>query len=170
MSDKAKKIFVILTVGVPFLLYCVYYYSHMIKNAPYKFSEFKSFTIKYGTPDSMVNIYNSATGVYQYLNRNDSLVKINMPLSNTNLLYLHRKAADLGFWDFPSVELNTDSAKFKGHKSIRYYIEFSYERKSKKVLFDESFNGDSRLKDANEQLIKEITNVLNDVEEKTRKK
>jgi len=137
----------------------------MIKNAPYKFSEFKSFTIKYGTPDSMVNTYNSATGAYQYLNRHDSLVKINMPLGNNNLLYLHRKAADLGFWDFPSVELNSDSAKFKGHKSIRYYIEFSYERKSKKVLFDESFNGDSRLKDANEQLIKEITNVLNDVGE-----
>jgi len=170
MSDKAKKIFVIFTIGVPFLFYCVYYYSHMIKNAPYKFSEFKSFTIKYGTPDSMVNTYNSATGAYQYLNRHDSLVKINMPLGNNNLLYLHRKAADLGFWDFPSVELNSDSAKFKGHKSIRYYIEFSYERKSKKVLFDESFNGDSRLKDANEQLIKEITNVLNDVEEKTRKK
>jgi len=142
----------------------------MIKNATYKFSEFKSFTFKYGTPDSMVNIYSSQTGTYQYLNKRDSLVKLHMPLGSNNLLYLHRKAADLGFWDFPSVELNTDSAKFKGQKTLRYYIEFSYQRKSKKVLFDDSFNGDPKLKDANEQLIKEITNMLNDVEEKTRKK
>lgn len=170
MSDKAKKVFVILTIAVPFLLYCVYYYSHMIKNAPYKFSEFQSFTIKYGTPDSMLNIYDSKTGAYQYLNRHDSLVKLNMPLGTNNLLYLHRKAADIGFWDFPAQELNTDSAKFKGHKTVRYFIQFNYQRKSKTVLFDESFNGDTKLKDANEQLITEIKKMLDDVEEKTKNK
>jgi hypothetical protein len=128
MSDRAKKIFLVLTIVVPFLMYCVYYYGRMIKNAPYKFTEFKSFVIKYGTSDSMVNKYNSLTGEYQYLNRRDSLIKMKLLLTKSDLLYLHRKAAELGFWDFPGLETNSDSAKFKGAKPLRYYIEFNYRR------------------------------------------
>ena len=167
MSDKAKKIFFTLTIVVPFLLYCVYYYSHMIKNAPYKFTEFKSFVIKYGTSDSMLNQYNSKTGDYQYLNRKDSLIKTNLLLHNSDLLYLHRKAAELGFWDFPQQEL-ADTTKIKG-KPLRYYIEFNYRRKSKKVWFDESFAGDPKLKDANENLITEIKHILANAEERNKK-
>ncbi len=169
MSDKAKKIFLTLTIVVPFLLYCIYYYSRMLKNAPYKFTEFKSFVIKYGDGDSLVNQYNSLTGEYQYLNKHDSLIKTNLLLTKDDLLYLHRKAADLGFWDFPSYELNSDTTKFAGHKPPRYYIEFDYQRKSKKVLFDASFDGDSRLKDANVNLIKEIMTVLADAEDRKKK-
>jgi len=139
----------------------------MIKNAPYKFSEFKSFVFKYGTSDSMVNTYNSATGDYQYLNRKDSLVKTNLRLHSSDLLYLHRKAAELGFWDFPVQEL-ADTTKIKG-KPLRYYIEFNYQRKSKKVWFDESFDRDLKLKDANETFIKEIQRVLAEAEEKNKK-
>jgi hypothetical protein len=102
MSDKAKKIFLILTIAVPFLMYCVYYYGRMIKNAPYKFTEFNSFVIQYGTSDSLLNKYDSKTGAYQYLNKRDSLVKMNLLLTKSDLLYLHRKAADLCFWVFPS--------------------------------------------------------------------
>lgn len=168
MSDKAKKIFLLLTIIVPFLMYCLYYYGRMIKNAPYKFTEFKSFVIQYGTSDSLLNKYNSQTGEYQYLNRHDSLVKMNLLLTKSDLLFLHRKAADLGFWDFPTRELG-DSVKYKGQKPVRYYIEFNYQRKSKKVLFDESFDGDSKLKDANENLIKEILHVLADAEDRKKK-
>ena len=167
MSDKAKKIFFTLTIVVPFLLYCVYYYSRVIKNAPYKFTEFKSFVIKYGTSDSMLNQYNSKTGEYQYLNRKDSLIKTNLLLRNSDLLYLHRKAAELGFWDFPVQEL-ADTTKIKG-KPLRYYIEFNYQRKSKKVWFDELFDGDSKLKDANENLITEIKHILADAEDRNKK-
>ncbi|MDB5009070.1 MAG: hypothetical protein JWQ84_1619 [Mucilaginibacter sp.] len=169
MSDKAKKIFLLFTIIVPFLFYCVYYYGRMIKNAPYKFTEFKSFVFKYGEGDSLVNQYNSLTGDYQYLNKHDSLIKTNILLSKADLLYLHHKAADLGFWDFPSNELNNDTSKFNGHKPPRYYIEFNYQRKSKKVLFDASFTGDTRLKDANEHLIKEIMHVLADAQDKNKK-
>ena len=168
MSDKAKKVFLILTIVVPFLMYCVYYYSRMIKNAPYKFTEFKSFVIQYGTSDSLLNKYDSKTGNYQYLNKKDSLIKTNLLLKTSELLFLHRKAAELGFWDFPSDERG-DSTKYKGEKPTRYYIEFNYQRKSKKVLFDESFNGDAKLKDANENVIKEILHVLADAEDRKKK-
>jgi hypothetical protein len=169
MSERAKKIFLLLTIIVPFLFYCVYYYAHVFKNAPYKFTEFQSIVFQYGDGDSLVNKYNSSTGAYQYLNKRDSLIKTTLFLTKDDLLYLHRKAAELGFWDFPSVELNSDTAQFKGTKPPRYFIEFNYLRKSKKVLFDASFNGDVRLRDANEQLIKEIMRVLTDAEDKQKK-
>ena len=169
MSDRNKKIFLILTIVVPFLLYCVYYYSRMIKNAPYKFTEFKSIVFEYGKGDSMVNKYNSSTGAYQYLNKQDSLVKKQVYLTTDDMLYLHRKAAELGFWDFPSKELNRNSLKLKGEKPPRYYIEFNYKRKSKKVIFDSAYDGDYRLVDANKHLIEEIMHILADAEERQKK-
>ncbi|MDB5118444.1 MAG: hypothetical protein JWQ79_3936 [Mucilaginibacter sp.] len=167
MSNKAKKIFLALSIIVPFLFYCLYYYGMVLKNAPYKFTEFDSIVFQYGSRDSMVNKFNSKTGDYQYLNRRDSLVKMHLRLNEKDLLYLHRKAADLGFWDFPSDETG-DSVK-SDPKPLRYFIEFNYKRKSKKVVFDENFMGNPKLIDANQRLIKEIKQVLAD-EEASQKK
>jgi hypothetical protein len=167
MSSKAKKIFLALSIFVPFLFYCIYYYGMVFKNAPYKFTEFDSIVFQYGDRDSMVNKFNSKTGEYQYLNVRDSLVKKHLRLNKDDLLYLHRKAADLGFWDFPVDEIG-DSVK-TGPKPPRYMIEFNYKRKSKKVIFDANFVGDPRLVDANQRLIKEIMHVLEDEEGKQKK-
>ena len=162
MNKTTKKVFLIGSVVVPFLAYCVYYYAHMFKNAPYKFSEFKSFTIQYGPGDSLINKYNSATGEYQFVDSHDSLVKMNLHLPKEELLYLHHKAAELGFWDFPSVEMGDTTQRRNGSRAPRYVIEFNYQRKSKKVLYDKSFDGDIRLKQANEEMLKEIQKVLDD--------
>jgi hypothetical protein len=169
MSDKAKKIFLIASIAVPFFIYCVYYYSMMVRDAPYKFSEFDSFTFQYGVKDSMINKYDSKTGDYQFLNSRDSLEKVHMRISKDNLLYLHRKAADLGLWDFPSSERGDSTSLVNGAKPVRYLIEFNYKRKSKKVVFDSDFFGDPRLKDANIRLIKEIQMVLAEEESKHKK-
>jgi hypothetical protein len=169
MSDKGKKIFLAVTIIGSFLIYSIIYYARVFNDAPFKFTEFKSFVFKYGKGDSLVNTYNSLTGDYQYINDHDSLVKINLRLSRADLDSIHRKAAELGFWDFPSDETNNDTSKLKGIKPLRYYIEFNYKRKSKKVVFDVSFNGDTRLRDANVQFIKDIKGVLADAEDKQRK-
>lgn len=166
MTDRSKKIFLAICLTVPFLLYCIYYYSIMIKNAPYKFAEFDHMSIQYGTGDSLVNKYNSKTGDYQYLTNKDSLVKKHLRLTKADLLYLHRKAAELGFWDFPTREVNDTLKITSGPKPPRYLIEFSYKRKTKKVLFDEAYDGNPKLKDANEQLIKQIQQVLNDADDR----
>jgi hypothetical protein len=168
MSDRTKKIFFALTIIVPFLLYCFYYYGMMIKNAPYRFSDFDSMTFQYGPVDSLVNKYDSKTGDYQYVNRRDSLVKMHLRLTNDDLLYLHHKAADLGFWDFPSKEV-ADSVAGAKNKSIRYVIEFKYKKKSKKVVFDSQFAGNPKLIDANITLIKEIKQSLLTAEERQKK-
>jgi hypothetical protein len=164
MNTRSKKIFLIMSIVVPFLLYCVYYYGMMIKNAPYKFSEFQSIRFEYGYGDTLNNIYDSKTGEYQFVNRRDSVVKIKLKLSKGDLLYLHRKAADLGFWDFPSNELNPD---VKG-RVPRYVIQFNYLRKTKKVMYDASYNGAEKLKDANDRLIIEIKKILSDAEARQR--
>jgi hypothetical protein len=153
-----------MSIVVPFLLYCFYYYGMMIKNAPYKFSEFQSIHFEYGFGDTLNNIYDSKTGEYQYVNRRDSLIKTHLKLSNDDLLYLHRKAADLGFWDFPANELNPD---VKG-RVPRFVVQFNYQRKSKKIMYDASYNGAEKLRDANERLIKEIQKVLSDAETRQR--
>ena len=168
MSDRAKKIFLAICIITPFLLYCVYYYSIMVKNAPYRFSDFESITFKYGLGDSLVNQYDSKTGVYQYVDENDSLVKTNVKLTKDELLYLHRKAAENGFWNFPEVLTNTvpDPRKLN---APHYYIEYKYKMKSKHVLFDASYNEKPKLADAAKQLTKEISNMINDAQDRQNK-
>ena len=165
MSNRSKKIFLALSVIVPFLIYCFYYYGMMVKNAPYKFSEFESFTFKYGLGDSLVNQYDSKTAQYQYVTDKDSLVKKRVKLSKDQLLYLHRKAAQLGFWNFPSEIVNSEETSRPN--SPHYYIEFKYERKTKAVIFDLDFNGDPKLKDAVRHLIEELSSMINDAEDQT---
>lgn len=165
MGPNTKKVFLIGTVVVPFLVYCIYYYGMMIKNAPYRFADFQSISIQYGEKDSLVNKFNSSTGEYQYLNRRDSLVKTHIKLTESDLLYLHHKAADLGFWDFPSNERG-DTVK---EKPVRYIIEFKYKKKSKRVVFDSNFVTDPKLIDANRQLIKEIDQSLETAEKRLKK-
>jgi hypothetical protein len=168
MNKRVKTTFIILSIALPFLLYCVYYYSMMIGNAPYRFSDFQSIVFEYGNGDSLVNKWNSKTKDYQYVTEHDSLVKMKLHVRNDDLLFLHRKAAELGFWNFPNVEEN-DSLKAKGTKTPHYLIEFNYKHKSKKVLFDEAFNGDPKLYDANKQMILLIKQVLNTEEEREKK-
>ncbi|OOQ62293.1 hypothetical protein BC343_02015 [Mucilaginibacter pedocola] len=134
----------------------------MVKNAPYKFSEFNYVSLEFGYRDSLLNKYNSQTGEYQYVNKKDSVIKMHMRLNEADLLYLHRKAADLGFWDFPTNELGSDSAKHVA----RYIITFSYKRKTKKVTFDANYDGPEKLVDANERLIKEIQKKLDEAEKR----
>ncbi|RYZ94477.1 MAG: hypothetical protein EOP47_27765, partial [Sphingobacteriaceae bacterium] len=89
MSLKSKKIFLALSVIVPFLFYCLYYYGMMVSNAPYKFNEFQYIVFEYGMGDSLVNKYNSKTHDYQYVNASDKLVKTKLKLNKDDLLYLH---------------------------------------------------------------------------------
>jgi hypothetical protein len=138
----------------------------MIKNAPYKFSEFKSITFKYGLGDKLTNQYDSQSGIYQYVNENDSLVKTTVKLSKDELLYLHRKAAELGFWNFPEV---LETTKKMHSNAPYYYIEYTYERKSKHVLFNLDYNKDVKLKDTVTQLIKELSKMISDAQDRSYK-
>ncbi len=163
MSDKGKKIFLIICITVPFLLYCVYYYAIMIKNAPFKFSEFENITIKAETGGQLDKTFSSKTGSYEYINNQDSLVKQTIKLSKDDLLYLHRKAVDLGFWNMSKEMIGDTSGK-----SPRYFIEYDYQRKKKIVQIDAAYNGDMKVKGAALELIETINKTINLASDKSK--
>ena len=92
MNNRNKKIFLAISIAVPFLIYCFYYYGIMLKNAPYRFADLESITLKYGMGTNLVNQYDSRTGNFQYENSRDSLVKTNVKLSKDDMLYLNYEA------------------------------------------------------------------------------
>lgn len=161
MNNKTKKIFLALSIAVPFLMYCLYYYGMMVKNAPYKFAEFEYIDFKYGLGDSLVNQYNSKTKEYQYINDRDSLVKVKVKLTKDDLLYLHRKAADLGFWNFPT---QMEGVSGRAITVPHYYLEFKYKRKTKHIDFDADYAGKPKLRQAVQQLIEEVDSRIKEAE------
>lgn len=165
MTERGKKIFLAICIITPFLLYCVYYYSIMVKNAPYRFSDFESITFKYGVGDSLNNTFNSKTGDFHYLDTRDSLVKTKVKFRKDDLLYLHRKAAELGFWNFPE-EISGKGNPKHSTNSPHYYIEYKYKGKTKSVLYDAQNNESPKLNDAAKSLITEINNMINDVRDR----
>lgn len=161
MSDRFKKVFLALSILVPFMLYCVYYYSKMVKNAPFKFSEFESITLKAGLGTNYEKVYNTKSQDFQYMNLNDSLVKTKVKLSKNELLFLHRKAAELGFWDWPEKMIGDTSGK-----AARYYLEYSYQRKKKVIEIDADYNENTKLRDAALQLVKTVDQSIEDAQDK----
>lgn len=165
MSDKAKRIFLGLSIFVPFFIYCVYYYSQMIKNAPYRFTDFQSIELKYGTGGEMVNQYNSQTGEYQYLDRQDSLIVKNLKLRKEDMLYIHRKAAELGFWNLPDEMLATAEGDIDS-TSTYFFLQLNYLEKSKSVFVDVNFPGNPKMLGTAKSVIEEVQRVINDAEDR----
>lgn len=163
MSERSKKIFLYICIIVPFLGYCIFYYSNMIKNAPFRFSDFESIEFNYGPPENMLNKFNSASGHYQYLNKRDSLITISLKLRKDDLLYLHRKATEYGVWNFPE---DMTSENENAANKTRFFLKLNYKEKSKEVLFDSDFKGDPKLFEAAKTMIGEVERILNDAEDR----
>jgi hypothetical protein len=165
MNNRNKKIFLALSIAIPFLVYCFYYYGVMLKNAPYRFADFESITLKYGMGTDLVNQYDSRTGDFQYVNSRDSLVKTNVKLSKDDLLYLHRKAAELGLWNMPDEIESGDTTRPTPH----YYVEFRYKEKSKKMLLDLNYVQNEKLRAAAKSVVDEVKNKVIENEQNARK-
>ena len=161
MSIKGKKIFLGLCIVVPFLIYCVYYYSNMISNAPFRFTDFQSVVFRYGEPNHMDNQYDSKTGIFQYVTKTNEIERDTVRMTKDDLLYLHRKAQELGFWNLdddmtgPEAKKNIETATVP-----RYYLEFNYKDKSKKVTMDADFAGNPKMRDAGKSMIEEVNRIL----------
>ena len=168
MSSRGKKIFLALTVIVPFLIYSIVYYAPMIRNAPFKEKNFVSLEYKWGTGANLVNSYNSATGEFKYLNTNDSLVSTNMKLNARDIKYLDSMADVQGFWNLPDVVADNEE-DLKDAKKLRYFMKFNYKGKSKEVTYLPSFSGNEKMKSAVGKMQKEIELTLIDKEAANRK-
>jgi len=169
MNSKAKKIFIFLTVVVPFLAYCIIYYIPIIRNAPFKSVDFVSFQYKWGEGKELANSYDSATGDYQYLNSKDSLVKTNVKLRKNDIIFLTHKANELGFWNFPDIIANK-GADPRESKVLRYTIQFNYKKKSKKVEYVSDYDEIPKLRDVAVQMKTLLEQVIDEAEERYNKK
>ena len=166
MSDRAKKIFLGLTVIVPFVIYCVVYYIPIFKNAPFKLPDFVSVQYSWGVNDTLENHYNSLTGEYQYISSRDSVIKKKFFLNDDNVIYLHSKARELGLWNFP----DTLGEKSLTSKQIpRYVIQFNYKNKSKRVVIYENFDGNPKLVGAEVGVRKALEETINMAERRSGK-
>src|SRR5690606_14921044 len=165
MSNRGKMIFLGVSVFGSFLLYCVYYYSNMVQNAPYRSYELESIVFKYGEGEDLVNEFDSRKRVFRYLNTEDSLVSVPVHLNKDDFIYIHHKAASLGFWNFPDELINTsDPASAKN--AVHYYLEFNYKEKSKKLLLDVNYEGNPKLNSAARSLIEEVQRLINDAQDR----
>lgn len=165
MTSRGKKIFLFLTVVVPFLIYAIVYYAPIIRNAPFKAKEFVSLEYKWGVGDSLVNSYNSATGEYKYLNDKDSLVIKHVDLNERDKKFLDSNADEQGFWNLPTVVANNEN-DLKNSKILRYFIKFNYQKKSKEVTYFSNFNGNPRMKGAAAKMQKIIEQTIIDADER----
>ena len=161
MKKRTKTIFLGLCIIGSFFIYCVFYYSNMLKNAPFRFSDFESIDIQYGLRDSMLNTYNSATQDYQYLNKNNEVVKEKLKLSNDDLLFLHRKAMEMGFWNVDNDMTTPRQDSTQGVKVPRYILEYKYKDKSKRVVLDADYPGNQKMKDAAKTTIEKVLDRIN---------
>lgn len=163
MTSRGKKIFLALTVIVPFLIYSIVYYAPIIRNAPFQEKDFVSLEYKWGAGDQLENSYNSSTGEFKYLNKNDSLINRNIKLTTKDIKYLDSIADVQGFWNLPDVVANSEN-DLKDATKLRYFIKFNYKKKSKEVTYFPNFTGAERMKGAVSKVQKEIELTLIDKE------
>ncbi|MFA6277564.1 MAG: hypothetical protein WC622_12485 [Pedobacter sp.] len=168
MTSRGKKIFLFLSIVVPFLIYCIVYYAPIIRNAPFKAKEFVSLEYKWGVGTNLENSYNSATGEYKYLNDKDSLIVKHVDLNARDKKYLDSNADEQGFWNLPDIVANNEN-DVKNSKAPRYFMKFNYQKKSKEVTYLSDFEGNVRMKNAAVQMQKIIEQSIIDAEERAKK-
>lgn len=160
MTSRSKRIFLAICVIVPFIIYCWVYYSAMVKNAPYRFSDFESIELTYGLPGEMLNKYDSKTAEYQYLTKDNRVMKDTVKMRKDDLLYLHRKAMELGFWNVDDDMTTTRTAEADGKNLPRYILKYTYKEKSKEVVLDADYNGTQKMKDAAKSTIDAVITMI----------
>ena len=160
MNKTSKKIFLAICIIVPFIIYCFVYYSSMIKNAPFRFTDFEYLEITYGTPNEMLNTYNSKTQHYQYLTNDNVLIKDTLKLRDDDLLYLHRKAMEIGFWNVDDDMTTVREDSTQGANVPRYVLKYVYKEKTKEVVLDADYAGTEKMKAAAKSTIDAVMTML----------
>lgn len=164
MTTKSKRIFLAICIIVPFIIYCWVYYSSMVKNAAFRFSDFESIELTYGTPGEMVNTFSTKTNEYQYLTKDDRILKDTVKFRKDDLLYLHRKAMELGFWNVDDDMTTVRKDSIEGKEVPRYILKYTYKEKSKEVVLDADYAGIDKMKGAAKSTIDAVITMIAEVQ------
>lgn len=163
MSDLTKRIFLGICIILPLIVYSVYYYSGMISNAAFRYSDLESIEITWGYPGEMLNHYNTTTREYQYLNKEDSLIRDTVKLRDNDLHYLHSKAQHIGFFNVDSdMTSATSDDKMRDEGIPRYILTYTYKEKTKSVTLDADYPGNQKMKDAAKTTVDEVLKMIAD--------
>lgn len=159
-SQLKKNLSLIATVAVILITATVGYYVIGLKKAPYEVANFESFTYKWGTEGRLDNSYSSATGDYSYLNNSDSLIKTNVKLRANEIIFIHNKINELGFW---KLQAKIGSQKANS-KAPFYELQFNYKEKSKKLVVYSDFDQQPQLLDSAMQIMTMVQRVIDEAE------
>jgi hypothetical protein len=165
MTSRGKKIFIVLTIVIPFLIYSVVYYQEKFRYANFKAKDFVSFEYKWGVGKNLENSYNSATGIYIYHDAKDSVVKKNLKLSQADFKYLDSIGDVQGFWNLPPVLANSEE-DLMNPKILRYDMKFNYKHGEQAVIYLFNYNITERKRSAAAQMQKEIEQLLIEAEKR----
>ncbi len=165
MSERNKRIFLAICIIVPFIVYCYIYYAQMFRNAPYRFADLESIVLQYGEGDDLPNRFDSKTGIYHYLDRNDSLLTDTVRLREDDLRHLHGKAAQLGFWNLPD-DMVSAAPRAQGKVVPRFQLQYNYTEKSKTVILDADFDGNPKMLETAKSVVDDVIRVINDARDR----
>ena len=163
--DLKKSISLIATFAIIVIIAIGGYYFVNLRKGPYSSSDFVSIDYKWGLGDTLQNSYNSASGNYQYLDNRDSLIKKKVKLRANNVIFIHSKANELDLWKLPDVIANPN-ADLKNKKVLRYEIVFTYEQKTKKIVFMTDYDEDLKIAQDAQQLQKIVAQTITEAEER----
>ena len=124
-----KNISLIAAIAVIVITAAVGYYIISLKKSPYSVASFESFTYKWGVGNVLENSYSSVNGDYHYLDNRDSLIKTQVKLSVNDIIFIHNKINELGFWSLP----NSIGKHNSNSKALVYELQFKYKEKAKKI-------------------------------------
>ena len=134
-KELKKNISLIATLAVIVIMAVTGYYIISLKKSPYPVANFESFTYKWGVANVLENSYSSVNGDYHYLDNRDSLIKTQVKLSVNDIIYIHNKINELGFWNLP----NSIGKRSSNAKALVYELQFKYKEKSKKLTIYSDF-------------------------------
>lgn len=155
-----KNFSLVATVATIVITSIVGYYIIGLKKAPYEVANFESFTFKWGVGDSLENFYSSANGDYQYLNHRDSLIRTHIKLRANDIILIHNKINEFGFWNFP----NTIGKPSSNPKAVVYELQFNYTEKSKKLVIYSDFDENPQLLDSAMQIKNIVQRTIDEAE------
>jgi len=161
MKTQLRKNFsLIATFAVIVITAVVGYYVMGLKKSPYPVANFESFSFKWGTVGRLENAYYSSNGDYSYLNNRDSLITTNVKLRANEIIFIHNKINELGFWKLP----NKIGDQKPNSKAPFYELNFNYKEKSKKILVYSDFDENPLLLDSAMQIITLVQRTIDEAE------
>lgn len=141
------------------------YYLTGLKKSKYSPSSFVSLSIKWGTGDSLQNSYDSASGIYTYLDRQNRLAGKRAPLRANEIIFLDSKFNELSFWSLPGVVVNKGS-NMKDPNVVRFEINIKYEKEDKRLIYQSNYHEDQDVAKRAAQLQACIITAIHQAEER----